>query len=101
MYFQHPTGSIDYARCFGARTVLHDESQMLPPMEADTPMRLASATKLLTTIMALQCVEQGLVDLDENLSRLLPELSNKQVLTGFNNTGAPILRTREGIITLR
>lgn len=74
---------------------------MLPPMEADTPMRLASATKLLTTIMALQCVEQGLVDLDEDLSRLLPELSNKQVLTGFDDVDAPILRSREGIITLR
>lgn len=70
-------------------------------MEIDTPLRLASATKLLTTIMALQCVEQGIVDLDENVNRFLPDLSGMQVLTGFDAAGEAIMRDREGIITLR
>lgn len=70
-------------------------------MEIDTPLRLASATKLLTTIMALQCMEQGLVDLDENVNRLLPDLSDMQVLTGFDAAGNAIMRDREGIIKLR
>ncbi|KAJ5870151.1 hypothetical protein N7455_005092 [Penicillium solitum] len=94
-------GDIDYTRCFGARTVERDECQRLPPMEIDTPLRLASATKLLTTIMALQCMEQGLVDLDENVNRLLPDLSDMQVLTGFDAAGNAIMRDREGIIKLR
>ncbi len=73
----------------------------MPPIEVDTTLRLASATKLLTTIMALQCVEKGLVDLDENAERLLPELAATKVLTGFDDAGNAILRDREGIVTLR
>ncbi|KAH8744121.1 beta-lactamase [Hyaloscypha finlandica] len=95
------TGTIDYARCFGSRTVRRDETRRLPPMEVDTPMRFASATKLLTTIMALQCVERGLIDLDENVEKFVPDLTSMKILAGFDDVGKAIMRDRDGIITLR
>lgn len=70
-------------------------------MEPDTPMRIASATKLLTTIMALQCVDRGLVELDEDVERLIPDLTSMKVLTGFDAEGNPVMRDRRGTITLR
>lgn len=70
-------------------------------MQVDTPCRLASATKLLTTIMALQCVERGLVRLDETVDRLLPDLSAMKVLEGFDAAGEPKMRERKGKITLK
>jgi CubicO group peptidase (beta-lactamase class C family) len=70
-------------------------------MEEDTPMRLASATKLLTSIMALQCVDRGLIGLDEDVEKFIPELTSMKVLAGFDDSGNAIMRDREGTITLR
>lgn len=64
-------------------------------------MRLASLTKLITTIMALQCVERGLVGLDDDVDRWIPELSRSKVLAGFDDVGNAIMRDRKGVVTLR
>lgn len=61
-------------------------------MTADTPMRVASCSKLLTSIMVLKCVELGLVSVDETVERLLPEVAALKVLTGFDEAGNPIER---------
>lgn len=42
---------------------------------------MASCTKLITTIAALQCVERGLIGLDDPVDENLPELANSQVIT--------------------
>jgi CubicO group peptidase (beta-lactamase class C family) len=52
---------------------------LLPPDErlpatADTIFDLASITKVFTTVLLLRRVERGLVDLDEPIHRLLPEV---------------------------
>jgi CubicO group peptidase (beta-lactamase class C family) len=53
---------------------------------------LASAIKLVTTIAALQCVEDGLLTLTGDLSSATPDLTSKQILTGFSDDGStPIL----------
>lgn len=58
-----------------------------PPVSPTTVMRLASCTKLATTVAALQCVERGLFDLHStnDVERLLPEWTNPQVLTGLED----------------
>lgn len=43
-------------------------------------LKLGSATKLLTSIALLQCVDKGLIGLDEPISRVLPELQGKDIL---------------------
>ena len=48
-------------------------------MELDTLLWLGSCTKLLTAIAALQCVERGYFALDEDVTRLLPELKDIEI----------------------
>jgi len=70
-------------------------------MDLDATFILASCTKLMTSIAALQCVEQGLISLDEDLSTVVTELKNKEILTGFNDDGTAMLKPAETKITLR
>ena len=72
-----------------------------PPVSTNTVMWLASCSKLVTTIAALQCVGRGLFDLHSpaDVERLLPEWSNLQILTGFED-GRPQLQTAKEKITL-
>lgn len=44
---------------------------------------MASMTKLMTSIAAMQVVEKGLVGLDEDLGEILPELGDRKILTSF------------------
>ena len=56
----------------------------------DNVIAIASMTKLITTIGALQLVEKGRLDLDTPISTYVPELNQLQVLRGFDATGKPI-----------
>ncbi|KII91859.1 hypothetical protein PLICRDRAFT_51981 [Plicaturopsis crispa FD-325 SS-3] len=70
---------------------------------ADTVGYLASCTKLLTCIAALQCVERGLIDLDEPVGRVIPRVDELDVLEGFERgkDGLPRFRRPKQRITLR
>jgi methyl acetate hydrolase len=70
-------------------------------MSLDTVMWIASMTKAVTSVAALQFVEQGKITLDEPITNHLPELKDIQVLDGFDAAGAPRLRTPRRQITLR
>jgi CubicO group peptidase (beta-lactamase class C family) len=70
-------------------------------MEVNTIMRMGQATALVGIVMALQCVDRGLLSLDEDVERFLPDLTSMKVLAGFDGEGKPIMRERNGIITLR
>jgi methyl acetate hydrolase len=72
-----------------------------PAMTLDTVFRIASMTKAVTSVAALQVVEQGRLQLDEPIGKVLPELASPQVLDGFDATGAPRLRPAARPITLR
>jgi len=63
--------------------------------------RIASMTKAITTVAAMQLVERGTLTLDEPVSRRLPELGKLEVLEGFDNSGKPILRPAGKPVTLR
>lgn len=71
------------------------------PVDSNTIFTLASVTKLPTTIAALQQVEQGRIQLDDDVTELLPFLRQQKILSGFDDTGKPILKDRNGPITLR
>jgi CubicO group peptidase (beta-lactamase class C family) len=58
-------------------------------------------TKLMTSISVMQCVEKGLLDLDEDISRVLPELKDPDVITGFEEDGKPIMTKANKPVTLR
>lgn len=56
----------------------------------------------MTSIAALQCVERGQIGLDDDVSDILAELREAQILTGFDEgTEKPILKNARETITLR
>lgn len=71
------------------------------PMTEDTVFALASMTKAVTSVAAMQLVEEGRIGLDDPLGALLPEMRDPQVLEGFDSAGRPLLRPARGAVTLR
>jgi methyl acetate hydrolase len=71
------------------------------PMALDTVFWIASMTKAVTSVAAMQLVEQGRLSLDAPLGALLPELAAPLVLEGFDAKGAPLLRPSRKPVTLR
>lgn len=71
-------------------------------MDVNNTFIMASCTKLMTSIAALQCVERGQVGLDDHLGEVLPELKDPEIITGFKEgTEEPILKKAKNKITLR
>src|SRR5580693_1148587 len=54
------------------------------PVGVDTVFRIMSMTKMPCTVVALQQVEQGNLDLDAPVSHYRPEFADLRVLTGFD-----------------
>jgi CubicO group peptidase (beta-lactamase class C family) len=54
------------------------------PMRRDTPFRIASMTKPIVAAATMALVEDDLLDLEEPIYRLLPELSEQPVLRAYD-----------------
>lgn len=97
------TGKYRYEKAFGYRSLKNPSNP--DPMSIDATMWLASCTKLVTTIAAMQCVERGQLNLDSDVSDILPELRDIQILKGFekgwDGKDKPILVENTKPITLR
>jgi CubicO group peptidase (beta-lactamase class C family) len=50
------------------------------PMRRETPFRIASMTKPVVAAAAMSLIEDDLIDLEEPVQRLLPELADRRVL---------------------
>jgi CubicO group peptidase (beta-lactamase class C family) len=86
-----------YEGAFGLRDVANG-----PAMTLDTVFRIASMTKAITSVAAMQLVEEGRLDLDAPVPELgEPALNAPQVLEGFDDSGKPKLRPASRPITLR
>ncbi|MGH9056268.1 MAG: serine hydrolase domain-containing protein [Acidimicrobiales bacterium] len=66
----------------------------------DTHLRIASMTKMIATVAALQQVEKGHLDLDAPISRYCPEFAGIQVLEGFDGD-TPKLRPPKSEATVK
>lgn len=85
-----------YQGAFGRRELAQDSEMTL-----DTIFRIASMTKAVTSVAAMQLVEAGRLELDQPIARVLPELASPHVLDGFDAAGKPRLRPARRPITLR
>jgi methyl acetate hydrolase len=72
-----------------------------PSVTADSIFWIASMTKAITATAGMQLVEQGKLQLDQPMGKLLPQLESPKVLEGFDANGAPKLRPAKRAITLR
>jgi CubicO group peptidase (beta-lactamase class C family) len=73
---------------------------------ADTVCWIASCTKLMTTVSVMQCVERGILNLDDDVGQTwLPEFKGPEILLRMeqDNTGKvrPILKKATRKVTLR
>lgn len=55
----------------------------------------------MTSIAVMQCVEKGLLALDDDVSNVLHEFKGIDILTGFDEGGEPILVKAKKKVTLR
>jgi methyl acetate hydrolase len=72
-----------------------------PSITADSVFWIASMTKAVTATACMQLVEQGKLQLDQEMGKLLPQLESPKVLEGFDSNGTPKLRPAKTAITLR
>ena len=70
------------------------------PVAADTPFRIASMTKALTTAAVLQLVERRRVGLDDEVAAIAPAFGELRVLDGFDGD-EPRLRPPASAATVR
>jgi CubicO group peptidase (beta-lactamase class C family) len=70
-------------------------------MKRDTVFRVASMVKLITTVAALQLIEQNKLSLDAPVPDIDPAIGAPVVLDGFDAKGAPALRPAKRPLTLR
>ncbi|MGH7094622.1 MAG: serine hydrolase domain-containing protein [Stellaceae bacterium] len=85
-----------YEGAFGVRK-LPSGAAMTP----DTVFRIASMTKAITSVAAMQLVEQGKLLLDAPVPDIDPGLSAPLVLDSFDAGGQPVLRPAKRPITLK
>ncbi len=84
-----------YQGAFGARQLGGDV-----PMTLDSIFWIASLTKAITSVAAMQLVEQGRIGLHEPLGPVVAKLAGLQVLEGFGEDGQPRLRPARRDVTL-
>jgi CubicO group peptidase (beta-lactamase class C family) len=84
-----------YEGAAGPRTVGESD-----PVSPDTMLRVASMTKMVATVAALQQLERGTLDLDAPVEQYLPEFADLQVLEGFDGD-VPRLRPPRTRATVR
>lgn len=88
-----------YTKVLGKRTLPNGTEK---PLETSNLIFLASATKLLTAIAALQCCEKGLLSLDADQASQIPEIAEKGVLVRYDEaTNEPIYEPLRKAITIR
>jgi CubicO group peptidase (beta-lactamase class C family) len=96
-YSQSP-GNRFYEKTFGVDKLGADAK----PVTTDSMLKIASCTKLITSIAALQCVEKGLIDLDEPVSRVIPELAEPEIISWEDEAAGKFKLTKAKTpITLR
>jgi methyl acetate hydrolase len=71
------------------------------PISTDTVFAIFSTTKAITGTAIMQCVEEGVLDLDAPAKTYVPDIGNLQVLDGFDANGKPRLRAPKRDITTR
>ncbi|HEX5229663.1 MAG TPA: serine hydrolase domain-containing protein [Bryobacteraceae bacterium] len=87
---------ITYTAAFGKR-----DSASGIDVNPESIFGIASMTKPVTSVAAMQLVEQGKLKLDEPAGTYIPELGKLQVLHGFDAAGKPILKPATKPVTLR
>lgn len=85
-----------YEAAAGVRSLADDTA-----MTTNDVFAIFSTTKAIGGTAVMQCVEEGLLDLDAPAKKYAPEIGELQVLEGFDADGNPKLRAPRTEITTR
>ncbi|KAJ2975820.1 hypothetical protein NQ176_g5302 [Zarea fungicola] len=110
-----PTGEDTTGKVVGAAYIVTDKDGFLysgaagrigldagsAAFTTDSFTWIASMSKIVTSACVMQLVEQGLIDLDEDVRPRFPPMQTVQILRGFKEDGEPILEENTLPITLR
>jgi CubicO group peptidase (beta-lactamase class C family) len=107
-------GFVDRGQIAGAEAVVFKDGQEVyfgtfgfadreakRPMSRDALIQIYSMSKPVTGVALMQLHEQGLFQLDDPLSKYLPEYAKMKVYAGEDKKGAPILEDARRPITVR
>jgi CubicO group peptidase (beta-lactamase class C family) len=86
----------EYLCAFGRRSIAGVEA-----MTPDTVFWIASMTKLVTSVAALQLIAEGKLSLETPVAEILPKFAELPILDGFDAAGAPRLRKAADAPTVR
>lgn len=78
-YYVYQKGSIVFEKCYGKTGLSGDN------VKNNTIFRLASMTKPITAFSALILAERGLLSLDDNVGKYLPEFNNVHIIDADGN----------------
>lgn len=88
-------GQVVYSGTFGLR-----DREREQPVEMDTVFRIYSMTKPITAAVIMDLQEDGLLDIDDPVSKYIPELSLMQVVS-TGEDGTPVLTPQETQMTVK
>ncbi|KAJ1553101.1 hypothetical protein HK405_008953 [Cladochytrium tenue] len=77
-------GTVRYHHASGCQSLDADA----PPVDPDSVVVLGSAGKFITAVAALQLVDRGLINLDDPVAPILPELARIPVIVASDSAGA-------------
>jgi methyl acetate hydrolase len=86
----------EYLQAFGRRSVAD-----AAPMTPDTVFWIASMTKLVTSIVALQLIAESRLSLETPVAEILPAFAELPILEGYDASGAARLRKATDTPTVR
>ncbi|AEO68224.1 uncharacterized protein THITE_2050675 [Thermothielavioides terrestris NRRL 8126] len=95
----HCSGNLLYSKSIGKASM--KEGRDLPFTDS-TICIIASMTKLMTSVAVVQCVEQGKLDLDQDVRPMFPEMGRYGIISGFDDrTNQATFAPNDTPITLR
>ena len=89
-------GNLVYTAAIGMR-----DRERQVPMTLDSRFRIASMTKPVTSVAVLMLYEEGRFQLDDPVSRYLPEFADMRVVTGADQHGNLTSEPAKHAITIR
>ncbi|KAL1303759.1 hypothetical protein AAFC00_007100 [Neodothiora populina] len=98
LFARNKSGTLRYSNAVGRRSLAEGSNE---PMQENTVLAIASATKLITSISALQLVERGLIKLDDDVLDIVPLLAQQEVFVAADDNKDTTTEKRKTPITLR
>ncbi|GJC89213.1 acyltransferase LovD [Colletotrichum liriopes] len=90
-------GSVIFKSAWGTIDI---NDPLSDPINSSTKMPIASMTKAVTAVAALQLIEQGKLGLEDLVADHIPAWKSISVLDGFTGNGQPILRAPKSNATI-